>query len=203
MRSQKHRSTRKNSQNFTRHDDLIIDVALKLGASDAKRINPSEVVVSEWVRFKCQYGCPEYGRRLTCPPFTPSIEQVRRMLSEYRNILLVRFEQPPIPEKVGAEGFMKEFNKRQSEVNDITLKIENELMLRGYYKTFSMEPGICTRCEECVRQGDRCRHPAEARPSPESLGIDMFSTVKNTGWRVNVKTGIYENWTNYALILVD
>jgi len=181
----------------------ISKLALELGASESKMIAPDSVVVREWVRLKCQYGCPEFGKRLTCPPFSPTVDRVRRALSEYNKILVVKFEQSPISKRIGAEGFMKELNKRERKVNEITLRIEKQLVLKGYYKAFALEPGVCNRCKDCALQQGKCRHPREARPSPESLAIDMFSTVKNAGWNIEVKTDVYQSWTNYALILLE
>jgi predicted metal-binding protein len=189
-------------RNVTHHDEELIQKASALGAESAKLIAPDQVAEREWVRFKCQFGCPFFGKKLTCPPFSPSVDQVRKMLSEYHKILILRFEQPSIKE-IDGDDFIKEFNKRQKTVNDITLKIERELMLMGYYKVFALEPGTCNRCNECVARQGKCKFPTEARPSPESLAIDMFQTAKNAGWHMEVKTVLDQNWTNYALILVE
>jgi predicted metal-binding protein len=189
-------------QNAGQDGDELIKVALALGAGDARWIEPDQVAVREWVRFKCQYGCNLYAKRLTCPPFTPSVEEVKSVLSEYKKILILKFEQHSITEEDG-EKFIREFNKRQKNVNDVTLKVEKELMLKGYYKVFALEPGSCNRCDECTAQPGKCRFPTEARPSPESLAIDMFETVKNAGWSMEVKTEPNQNWTNYALIFVE
>jgi predicted metal-binding protein len=178
-------------------------LALDVGASESKTVGSDLVVVQEWVRLKCQFGCPEFGKWLTCPPFTPNIDDVRRILSEYSKILIVKFDQSPISKKLGAEGFMKEFNKRQRRVNEATLNMERQLLRKGYYKAFALEPGICNRCKQCVTQQGKCRYPTEARPSPEALAIDMFSTVKNAGWDLELKTDVYQSWTNYALILLE
>nr|MDO8099417.1 DUF2284 domain-containing protein [Candidatus Njordarchaeota archaeon] len=184
-------------------DNALIKMAADMGAADARLIEPTNVVVSEWVRLKCQYGCPSFGKRLTCPPFTPTIDEVKRTLSEYSRILIVKFDQPPISKKIGAEGFVKEFNRRQRRVNEATLNIEKQLVMKGYYKAFALEPGICVRCKECVAEQGKCKHPTEARPSPEALAINVFSTVKNVGWNLEVKTDVYQSWINYALILLE
>jgi predicted metal-binding protein len=180
----------------------IIAVAHALGNADAKLIQPSQVSVREWVRLKCQYGCDLYAKKLTCPPFTPTIEETKRMLSEYHKILLLKFEQRPITEK-DHDKFMEELNKREDQASDKTLKIEKELMLKGYYKAFALEPGTCNKCNECGPQPGKCKFPSEARPTPESLAIDIFETVKNAGWQIEIKTAPNLKWTNYALILVE
>jgi predicted metal-binding protein len=193
---------RARQQDIDSDGNEIIAVARVLGNVDAKLIKPNQVSVREWVRLKCQYGCDLYAKKLTCPPFTPTVEETKRMLSEYHEILLLKFEQYPITEKDHIR-FMEELNKREDQANDKTLKIEKELMLKGYYKAFALEPGTCNKCNECAARPGECRFPAVARPTPESLAIDMFETVKNAGWQMEVKTAPNQNWTNYALILVE
>lgn len=34
------------------------------GYTDYKWINPQTIIVSQWVRMKCMYGCGEYGQNL-------------------------------------------------------------------------------------------------------------------------------------------
>jgi predicted metal-binding protein len=199
---------RKPGKEGDKHEDAaqqgaeVIGIALAFGVADAKLIKPNQVAVREWVRLKCQFGCDLYAKRLTCPPFTPTIEESKRIISDYHKILILKFEQPSIKEKDG-DKFTNEFNKRERDVNNATLKIEKELFLRGYYKVFALEPGTCNRCSECVAQPGKCRFPAEARPSPESLGIDIFETMKNAGWNMEVKKDTSQNWTNCGLILID
>ena len=54
----------------------------KSGVIDARIISPSEVETAAWVRLKCQYGCDGYGQSLVCPPYTPTPEQMRRILEQ-------------------------------------------------------------------------------------------------------------------------
>jgi predicted metal-binding protein len=197
--SEKEEHNRKHS---IQSDEEVIEIALQSGAGDARFIEPNQVAVKEWVTLKCQYGCDLYAKRLTCPPFTPIVEDVKKIISEFHKILILKFEQPPINEE-DPDKFTKEFNKSQKSVNDTALKIEKELFLRGYHKVFALMPGTCHECNECPAQPSRCRFPAKARPTPESLSIDMFETVKNTGWSIQVKRNTDQNWTNYGLILIE
>lgn len=43
----------------------------KHGYTDFKWIEPKDIVVSQWVRLKCTFGCGEYGRNAACPPNVP------------------------------------------------------------------------------------------------------------------------------------
>ena len=45
--------------------------ALEMGIDGAKIIDPRSVVTAEWVRLKCQYGCPGFGEEpLLSTPYT-------------------------------------------------------------------------------------------------------------------------------------
>ncbi len=51
--------------------EMLCSKARELGASDARPIEARKIVVKNWVRFKCWFGCGGYGERLTCPPYSP------------------------------------------------------------------------------------------------------------------------------------
>ena len=44
------------------------------GYTDYKWIDPTQIVVAQWVRMKCMFGCDEYGRGGTCstPRMSPA-----------------------------------------------------------------------------------------------------------------------------------
>jgi len=69
--------------------DAIIQ---KQGYDNYKWINPAEIIVSQWVRMKCLYGCNEYGKTATCPPNVPSLEESERFFQEYGLAVIIHFE---------------------------------------------------------------------------------------------------------------
>jgi predicted metal-binding protein len=50
------------------------------------------------VRLKCHYGCRGYGSHFCCPPFAPTPQETRQVLSEYRYAVLVRIQVQPSPD---------------------------------------------------------------------------------------------------------
>ena len=48
-----------------------------------------KIVVAEWVRLKCHYGCSRFGSNWTCPPATPGPDKVRGIINEYELALLL------------------------------------------------------------------------------------------------------------------
>ncbi len=60
------------------------------GASAFVKMAASQVVTAHWVRLRCQFGCKNYGTRLTCPPYSPTPEETRQVLDEFKTAYLVQ-----------------------------------------------------------------------------------------------------------------
>lgn len=158
------------------------DKALEMGAKSARIISIDTVVTAPWVRMRCQYGCAGYGRRLSCPPYSPTPEQTQAVLSCYSVGILM-------------EGDMWK-------VNPVLVEVEREVFLSGYYKAWSLGEGPCHQCEACALRAG-CRFPQKLRPSMEASGIDVFQTVRNNGIELDVVKD-YDCAAHYfGLVLVE
>jgi len=74
------------------NNELLEAVIRRHGYTDFKWLDPKAIIVSQWVRLKCQFGCPSYGRIASCPPNTPSVEECRRLFSEYSSCVVLHFQ---------------------------------------------------------------------------------------------------------------
>lgn len=164
----------------------LCQLALKLGAKDVQVIDADEVVVGNWVRMKCQYGCARYGKKLTCPPYTPTPDEFRNVLKGYSSAILLRFE-PHTRDDFKAP-------------TDVATKLEREAFLMGYHSAFGLGFSTCFYCDECTLEG--CIHPKLARPSMEACGIDVYTTVRNAGFNLNVVKSRDEQANFFGLLLV-
>lgn len=160
----------------------IITLCLDRKAIDAKYIDPKSIIVSEWVRYKCQYGCPDYGKCYGCPPYSPTPEITRKIIAAYSLALLVHFG-----------GDVR--------VTKTIVEIEKEVFLRNYYKVISFGAGPCNLCKTCSENG--CNFSQKVRPSMEACGIDVYQTVRNNGFPINVLTSKEEKENCYGLILIE
>jgi len=61
------------------------------GFSDFRWIHPRDIVVAEWVRMKCLYGCVEYGKNAACPPNAPPVDACARFFREYKRAAVFHF----------------------------------------------------------------------------------------------------------------
>jgi len=167
----------------------------KHGYSDFKWVEPAEVVVSQWVRMKCTFGCGNYGHNATCPPHVPSVAEVRQLLAEYRAVVIFHFAQAvdkPEDRHAWTRG-----------VNQELLKLERTLFLAGHYKAFLLCCDSCSLCTDCAGTRGTCKNPRSARPSPESMAIDVFATVRKVGFPLEVLTEHSQAMNRYAFLLVE
>lgn len=167
-------------------------VARELGADGAKIIRAENVFVRDWVFWKCKFGCEGFGERLTCPPRSPSPEQTRRIVSEYKHALLLHFVRDP-------EGGKKP--RKSFTITKFVADLERRIFLDGYFKAWGMGCGPCRLCRAC--DAEECRHPRDARPSMEACGISVFETARKAGFPIEVVTDYDECSNRYGLILIE
>ena len=166
--------------------------AIEMGIEGAKIIDPGSIVTAEWVRMKCQYGCPGFGMSLCCPPRSPTPDFTRRVIDSYQKAILLH-RRLRKGEKRG---------QRAKNFNEAVVRLEIEMFLDGYYKTWSMGYGPCDRCEECNLSGP-CKHGHEVRPSMVSCGIDVFKTARDNGFTIQVLRTRDEERDIFGLVLVE
>jgi predicted metal-binding protein len=164
------------------------------GFNDYRWINPEDIVVSQWVRMKCMYGCSGYGKCATCPPNTPSVSECRKFFDEYSDIAVFRFE-VELEKPEDRHDLMKEINMR-------LLELERAVFLSGFVKTFLLFADNCTLCTDCVSSLEDCKQPTRSRSPPEGMAVDVFSTVRAIGYPIEVLADYGQTMNRYALLLV-
>jgi predicted metal-binding protein len=170
--------------------ERFIEMAVELGANDAKIIKIDSIVTAAWVRWKCRYGCGGYGNSLCCPPNSPTYSETRELVDCYKNALLVHFTHDP-----------ENATEDPTDPTIVVTTLEREIFLAGYYKAFALGAGPCRLCAECTMK--ECRHAEIARPSMESCGIDVFSTVWNNGYHIEVLKDRPYKMNRFGLILIE
>jgi predicted metal-binding protein len=188
---------------------------LKAVHEDLRLIPAEIIVVSDWVRLKCRYGCDNYGKHLGCPPFSPTPDETRAVLSEYRYAALASFKVSADPKAMGKQS-RRALSSSAVKMQKIMAELERTAFLAGCYKAFSMSAMPCSLCETCVIEemhkkdqavfpldGIKCRNKEIMRPSMEACGIDVFKTVRNVGCRPEVLKDTKEDVELYGLILLD
>ena len=174
---------------------LIESLAGKQGFSDVRWTVGADVVVEQWVRFKCTYGCDAYGSQACCPPNTPSVAECRELFRCFEHIAVIHFQKTLVP---GEDSRIW-----KCEANKKVLELERQVFLAGFYKAMALFSGDCSMCPECVPTRAECRHPGSSRPCPEGLAMDVFATVRKVGFPANVLIDRSQTMDRYAFLLVE
>jgi predicted metal-binding protein len=159
------------------------ELAVKMGAVDARIIEANQVVVKNWVRWKCRFGCAQFGKSLMCPPHSPTPEETRALLKEYNYALI--------------------FCRNSSNSKNIAVKLERYIFLDGNPAALAFTDGSCKLCEKCNIEFGFCLKPLEARPSMESCGISVFDTARNAGYKLEVLKSKSKEYLKYGLVLIQ
>ncbi len=178
----------KNENQIKKDLDNYREKALELGASKAKIINASDIIVDERVGLKCQIPrCIGYGACANCPPNTMKPSELRDILTKYSHAVFFIKE---FPSNALVIDNMNGLIASYQEIYKIVNGIESLAFYDGYYLAFGLGAGtcrfiLCSQAKGCAAMnGETCRSAIKARPSMEAVGIDVFKMVAQSGWDI-------------------
>ena len=192
----------------------LLAFAKRSGASLSKIVSTRDIVVDKRVRLKCSVPlCSSYGRNLMCPPNLMSVDEFSEVLRLYKHAILIQIETDyDSLDKSGRSLDAKlceeldrttDSVKWQRKLHRIVNLLETEAFKNGFYLAAGLVGGECSLCDECVSQRSEkpCRHPFEARPSMEAMGIDVVKTCQKAGMHVRLSSKDKVRWT--GLVMLD
>jgi predicted metal-binding protein len=200
---------------------FLAKLALEKGAAEAKIIPTSKVVVENRVVLKCKVGCPHYGKTLACPPYTPTAEEFRKIVSEYSYAMFMKFTTTatadaevykhlmtyetdaalPKDIKDKAAKFWQDWKDSKRKMLQSVVDLEKAAMKEGYSLAISFVSGHCQLCDKCSTDTKICKHPELMRISEDAIGVNVKKTATNAG--IEFKFPFTSNADSFALLLID
>lgn len=165
------------------------------GMTDFRWIETHHIVVAQWVRMKCMYGCGDYGKCAACPPNVPTVTECERFFREYAHAVIFHFEKQ-FEDPTERHAWSAEINAR-------LLKVERDVFIAGYEKVFLLFMDGCQLCHPCSSRRTKCKQPKLARPSPEAMAMDVFSTVRAAEYRIEVLSDYAHTMNRFAFLFVE
>jgi predicted metal-binding protein len=197
----------------------------KQNRAELSLIDPAEIEVRNWVRWKCQFGCKGFAKHLSCPPYVPGPSETRALLQEYEHAYIVHFVGIPGMHDINPADIPENWHPFLRElilwIAETMYSLEQHAFYRGYYKALAFAAYPCAFCEDCVAEQstgvvDRslkrdCRHAERVRTSMEAVGIDVFATVSKMRLPIDVipcEGNVYgkiqhTDINSYGLLLLD
>lgn len=154
-----------------------------IGFHDVFEIPPDSVVVTEFPKNKCKFGCSSVDKK-HCKANDIPLDETRRLLSTYTRALLLKGEPPT-----------GDFQHQILEAEKIAFKA-------GFHKAFAFWAGPCTICPSCDLD-QPCRNTKNRRPSLEGSGIDVFETIRGQGETLETRSTKGDIIKYYGLLLLE
>ncbi|MDR0471158.1 MAG: DUF2284 domain-containing protein [Nitrososphaerota archaeon] len=209
------------SENGAEKFSFLVKLALEKGATDAKIISTDKVVVEDRVVLKCKIGCNHYGETLACPPYTPTAEKFRKIVSEYSYAMFMKFTTSASADaevykhlmtyqtdttisqdiKEKAAKFWQDWKDDKLKMLQSVVDLEKAAMKQGYSLAVSFISGHCQLCDKCNTQTGICRRPELARWSEDAVGVNVKKTATNAG--IEFTFPFTKNADSFALLLID
>jgi predicted metal-binding protein len=165
------------------------------GYGDYKWIDSKSIVVSQWVRMKCIFGCKSYGKSGACPPKVPSVSECRAFFREFKTGVIFHFAKRVVKPEDRFAWTRK--------INLKLLELERDLFLSGYHKAFLLFMDSCNLCASCTGGKGECKNPKLSRPTPEGMAVDVFATVRKIRFPIEVLSDYSQAMNRYAFLLVE
>jgi predicted metal-binding protein len=170
--------------------------AIQLGATKAKVIPVSSIMIDERVRLKCLIPlCNNYNQHLMCPPNLPSVAEFRKSLKRYSKALFLQLAW----ENKGKVS-KTEARKHALRLHKIIHELERKALYLGFPLAAGLIGGSCKLCRKCIGPTGPCRHPLLARPSIEGMGINVIQTAKKIGLSFDFSSRDRLFWNGLLLI---
>ncbi|MDY6838480.1 MAG: DUF2284 domain-containing protein [Thermodesulfobacteriota bacterium] len=169
------------------HLERLADLAISMGASDAKIIASSDILVKDELAKRCsQPRCQNYGLAPSCPPHVSGPAGFRDLQRKLEQALVVRVV---VPSAMLLSSVSTELGRF---VCELVASIEKEAIRMGFTRSRAFAGGSCkelfcqdhSECPKLSGTGE-CRYPKYARPSMSGYGIDVFALMKTCGWSTN------------------
>ena len=209
------------SQGYLEKFNFLRKLALESGASDARIIPADNVVVEDRVVLKCKVGCPNYGKTLACPPYTPTAEEFRKIVSEYGYAMFMKFKSqaeadPEVTKNLSTaetdltlqqgmkdkvQKFWAAWKDDKRKMLQTVVDLEKAAMNKGYPLAISFISGHCQLCEKCSTETRICVHPSLARYSEDAVGVNVKKTAQKAGMTITFPFD--KNPESFALLLID
>lgn len=175
-----------NSEDTMKAADCVelTEKAIFLGATDAKAISSSQIVVSEKLSKICiEPGCPFRGLAASCPPAVGGPQEFITWISTCPETIVVRLDM------LASILYSNQRVEVMALLHEIVAGVEIAAHTMGYTNSRAFAGGSCkelfcmshARCRKLFEDGE-CRNPEKARPSMSGYGIDVGHLMKTAGW---------------------
>lgn len=170
----------------------LLEVARRLGASDAAVIPTSGICIEDELARLCEEPrCENFGASANCPPHVSGPNGFRELLKVYEQAVVFNLEVPSSALFSPVEG-LEVFGLLQ----EMAAGIEQAAIKIGQTRSKAFAGNCCKKlfCGDrpgcrVLHEGGKCRNPQSARPSMSGFGINISKLMESAGWSIKKAGG--------------
>ena len=156
----------------------LLRFARRLNISVCLEFDTCILIPEPRIRGYClENKCGNYNSNYMCPPSSGSLDEIKARVAMYRRGIIFQYSEPVDigNDRERVRCIKKDFHKK-------VLKIEKFFRKQGMADVWGMIGGNCEWCKVCgAKLNEPCHHPQKARPSLESIGIDVITLLDELG----------------------
>ncbi len=148
----------------------VCDYAREIGIGTCIEFGLALLVPEDRIRAYCRADeCGNYGKNYMCPPHIGTLEEISAKLKNYDKGYLFQYEK-----ELDVKNDLPGLLQTRDDFHRKILQVEDYLKAQGIREVWGFIGGNCGLCEPCrAVTGEPCLYPERARPSLESLAIDV------------------------------
>lgn len=161
--------------------NALKSLALDCGFDEAGALNVEKLEFLQEVRDMCAADkCHNYGRSWSCPPASPSLEEMRETVKKYSAGLLVQTV-TQLEDSLDYEGMMDASKRHTENMDKLYVKLKSL-----YPDMYPMGAGGCQRCPNgCSYPDSPCRFPDMLIYSMEACGLFVSKVCTDSDMKYN------------------
>ena len=181
---------------YNKIEKELVELAAEHDISFIQIIDIKNVIIDLRSFYSCKYGCKNFNRKYSCPPFSLSLDNFKKKMNVYSKVLLVtitrnietfyKFKQNQNINKISY--YRRKFYSRLSELEIWRILEKIEALFTKYNLKFKgLAAGSCHKCKECgTNYLIGCKKPNKMRMSMESVSIDVIRTLSYAGYPIDL-----------------
>ena len=89
-----------------------------------------------------------------------------------------------------------------AKINAKLVKLERAVFIAGFERAFQLFMDSCCFCKDCTGNRETCKQPRMSRPAPEAMAVDVYPTVRQAGFKINVLSNYDQKMDRFAFLMI-
>ncbi len=143
-------------------------------------------------------GCLNFGKNWSCPPYNARLDESKQTLQTYPYLWIIYFKYLILDNSLNKiSKFYNQWKRKKTYYRQLATFTELlDYIVLNNKEWIVFYCSHCTYCQDmknlkCNCPNEPCRFPEKIRISPQSLGIDIYSTLHNIHINIEKKPKNY------------